>query len=50
MTEDKITILEFIISVLSQYEKEIDRHLDKLEKITTKLESFCEKCLSENKK
>ena len=38
LTENKITVLDFVISILSQYEKEIDKQLDKLKKITERLE------------
>ena len=38
MTENKITVLDFVISVLSQYEKEMNEQLNKLKKITERLE------------
>jgi len=38
LTENKITVLDFVISVLSQYEKEMNEQLDKLKKITERLE------------
>ncbi|OYT43385.1 hypothetical protein CW711_03995 [Candidatus Bathyarchaeota archaeon] len=38
LTENKITVLDFVISVLSQYEKEMNEQLNKLKKITERLE------------